>query len=93
MKDMLDGMQELMTGERPYFDELWYDELVACFDQFDPLLMQSQDAQWEGFRTFAAAGGSEVDEWKQCGEQVCQRTTTWGPYSGEREYIGRFLSN
>ncbi len=65
----LDGMQELMTGEET-FDRDLYDDIVSCFDQFDPGLMVAQDAEWAGIMEYAVAGGTEEDPWLSCDDEV-----------------------
>lgn len=73
LKDSLNGMQLLLTGEDQY-DEEFYNELVVCLESVDPRLLESVNAQWKGFKDYAATGGNPPeDEWKQCsdGYQVC----------------------
>ncbi len=63
---MLDGMQHLMTGSDT-FDESFYAELVACFEQFDPRLLAAVDGQWAGLLEYAGTGGDpETDPWHRC---------------------------
>ena len=47
---MLDGMQQVLTGSGPFFDEAFYNELVSCMNQFDPMMLQVTDAQWKGMK-------------------------------------------
>ena len=65
MRQVLDGMQEMMEGTGVFDGELFSD-LVECFDKFDPQLMAAQDAEWAGMAQFAAMGGTEEDEWASC---------------------------
>lgn len=71
----------MMTGE-PQFDETVYDELVSCFDKFDPLLLASQDAQWLGIMQYASTKGQPGDPWLPCDEtsqeqQVICASVAW----------------
>ncbi|XP_059083578.1 uncharacterized protein LOC131880876 [Tigriopus californicus] len=67
MKDSLDGMQQLMTGD-PFFDQHTYDTMVGCFD---PKLVDATNAQWAGFLEYAQAGGNEADgdPWPACDDR------------------------
>ena len=59
-------MQHLLTGENEY-DPEFYNELVQCLEGIDPRLLESVNAQWTGFKDYAASGGNPPeDEWKQC---------------------------
>ena len=59
-------MQHLLTGENEY-DPEFYNELVQCLEGIDPRLLESVNAQWAGFKDYAATGGNPPeDEWKQC---------------------------
>ena len=60
-----------MTGQEA-FDPEFYQQLVPCIEQFDPKLMESVNAQWTGFKTFASTGGnpSENDVWKRCDNRL-----------------------
>eukprot|EP00095_Tigriopus_kingsejongensis_P001829 maker-scaffold10_size831480-snap-gene-4.12 protein:Tk01829 transcript:maker-scaffold10_size831480-snap-gene-4.12-mRNA-1 annotation:"hypothetical protein AURANDRAFT_63034" len=62
MKEMLDGMQQMMTGE-PSFDQNTYDTMIGCFD---PKLVDATNAQWAGFLQYANSGGSIDDVWPPC---------------------------
>ncbi len=66
-KDMLDGMQVLLTGSGT-FDEDFYAEFVDCLDQFDPRIMGAVDAQWAGMLEYANVGGNPEgqDPWASC---------------------------
>ncbi len=70
----LDGMQELMTGEE-IFDRDLYDDIVSCFDLFDPGLMAAQDAEWAGIMDYAATGGTADDPWLRCDDEVGRQDT------------------
>ena len=72
-------MQHLLTGENQY-DQEFYDELVQCLESVDPRLLESVNAQWKGFKDYAATGGNPPeDEWKQCpeGYKVCFQKYIW----------------
>ena len=59
-------MQHLLTGENEY-DPEFYKELVQCLEGIDPRLLESVNAQWSGFKDYAASGGNPPeDEWEQC---------------------------
>ena len=47
MVDMLDAMQQLMTGDLRYFDPEFLDRLGKCWDNTHPDLRQSQDNAWQ----------------------------------------------
>ena len=47
MVDMLDAMQQLMTGDLQYFDPEFLDRLGKCWDSTHPDLRQSQDNAWQ----------------------------------------------
>ena len=66
--DSLNGMNMLMTGQGQ-FDKKFVHELNQCLQQLDPKLPQSINAQWRGFKTYAASGGNPPnDVWKRCTE-------------------------
>ena len=48
-------MHKLMTGEDDSFDKSFYNELVSCSNKYDPELMDVINAQWKGFRSYAAS--------------------------------------
>ena len=55
-----------MTGEKEY-DAEFYNELVQSLEEIDPILLASVNAQWKGFKDYAASRGNPPeDEWKQC---------------------------
>ena len=66
MRDALNGMQELMTGDSIFLDETLLQDLEECFQIFDPEIQDAQDAQWKGFLDYGASGGSPDDVWEQC---------------------------
>ena len=43
MVDMLNAMQQLMTGDPEYFDTAFLDELGQCWDDTHPDLRQAED--------------------------------------------------
>ena len=47
MVDMLDAMQQLMTGDLQYFDPEFLDRLGECWDSTHPDLRRSQDNAWQ----------------------------------------------
>lgn len=63
--DSLNGVQKFMTG-KDEFDKVFYKELVSCLNQIDDQLLESVNAQWRGFREYAASKGSPEDPWPQC---------------------------
>ena len=48
MIDMLNSMQQLLTGEESYFDPLFLEELQMCWETTHPDLKRAQDAAWQG---------------------------------------------
>lgn len=62
MLQMLDAMQQLMTGEMEY-DRTYYQELRQCMDTLDPLLTSSQDAAWQGIIDYWNTNGTADDRW------------------------------
>ena len=66
--DSLNGMQKFMTGDEQFNHE-FYEDLVQCLNKLDPRLHESVNAQWTGFKEYAASGGNPpVDVWRQCPE-------------------------
>ena len=66
--DSLNGMQKFMTGDEQFNHE-FYEDLVQCLNKLDPRLHKSVNAQWTGFKEYAASGGNPpVDVWQQCPE-------------------------
>ena len=66
--DSLNGMQKFMTGNEQFNHE-FYEDLVQCLNTLDPRLHESVNAQWRGFKEYAASGGNPpVDVWQQCPE-------------------------
>ena len=45
---MLNSMQQLLTGDASYFDPLFIQDLLTCWDNTNPDLRQAQDAAWQG---------------------------------------------
>ena len=45
--EMLDAMQQLMTGDTAFFDAAFLGELRACWDDAHPDLATSQDSAWQ----------------------------------------------
>ena len=53
-----------MTGE-PEFEPEFYDDLVRSLESVDPRLLESVNAQWKGFKDYAASGGNPPEDvWK-----------------------------
>ena len=66
LKDSLNGMQLLMTGEAEYNPE-FYNALVKILKEIDPRLLESVNAQWKGFKDYAASGGNPPEDvWETC---------------------------
>ena len=65
MKDMLDGMEELMTGGSE-FDSIVYADLAACFTATDPDLMAAQESLWAASLSYANNGGGPNDPYLPC---------------------------
>ena len=62
MLDMLDAMQQLMTGEEK-FDRDFYDELRECMESFDSRLPAAGDGAWQGMIDYWNSNGTEEDHW------------------------------
>ena len=63
-------MQNLLTGENEY-DPEFYAELVECLESVDPKLLESVNAQWTGFKDYAASGGNPPEDvWKNCSSDL-----------------------
>ena len=70
MLRMLNGMQDLLTGE-PTFDPVLYQTLLECFDIFDPELLPVSDANWQGLHNYSDTGGNPPDDpWPPCDPDV-----------------------
>ncbi len=41
-RDMMNAMQQLMTGDAAYFDQAWIGKLEACWQTLDPNLAAAQ---------------------------------------------------
>ena len=66
----LNGMQRFMTG-KPEFDPEFYDDLVKSLESVDPRLLESINAQWKGFKDYAALGGNPPEDvWEKCPDEV-----------------------
>ena len=62
MLDMLDAMQQLMTGEGT-FDRDFYEKLRECMGSFDSQLPAAQDGAWQGMIDYWNSNGTEEDHW------------------------------
>ena len=66
--DILNGTQELLTGEE-YQDPTLYQEVKDCAEQLVPnLLYDSLTGQWVGMLHYAASNGSADDYWHPCND-------------------------
>ena len=55
-----------MTGEAEY-DPEFYNALVKILKEIDPRLLESVNAQWKGFKDYAASGGNPPEDvWETC---------------------------
>ena len=64
MVDMLDAMQQLMTGDLEYFDPAFLSELGNCWDLTHPDLRQAEDNAWQGMIDFFENDGwNPYDPW------------------------------
>ena len=63
MVDMLDAMQQLMTGDLEYFDPAFLEDLTKCWDDTEPNLRQTQDNAWQGMIDLYENDGWGVDPW------------------------------
>ena len=61
--DMLDAMQQLMTGDLEYFDPAFLEDLTKCWDDTEPNLRQTQDNAWQGMIDLYENDGWGVDPW------------------------------
>ncbi len=55
----------MMEGQGTFNDET-YDNMLACFDMFDPGLLIAQDSEWQGMMDYAASEGQPGDPWLRC---------------------------
>ncbi|XP_059085901.1 uncharacterized protein LOC131882685 [Tigriopus californicus] len=65
-KDMLDAMQQLLTGDTFEFDPIYLAKLYSCFDKIDPKLKEAQDLAWQGMVNYHDQNGQPGDEWGSC---------------------------
>ena len=70
MQYALDGMQQFMKehiikhpSAPDKINPRFLSELVTCLNELDPNLLESVNAQWEGFKKLSKAEGGE---WKHC---------------------------
>ena len=61
MRDMLDAMQQLMTGGSTYFDTAHLEELAECWENTNPDLIQANDEAWRGLAEFFNSDGYGTD--------------------------------
>ena len=62
MLDILDAMQQLLTGGGQY-DREYYGQLLTCMDQLHPDLVAQADASWQGFIDYWLSNGTVTDTW------------------------------
>ena len=82
MRNMLDGMQQLMTGESTYFDTAYLGELAECWDKTDPDLIQANDGAWRGLGEFFINDGYGVDPWGSDDTNFKEENATAQDYLG-----------
>jgi len=71
MKQMYDGIQELMTGQ-PEFPISDYEDLTACLDKLDPMLVPSLEGGWRGMIEYWTTGVELAGQvWNDCRERNC----------------------
>ena len=71
-------MQRFMTG-KPELDPKFYDDLVKSLESVDPRLLESVNAQWKGFKDYAASGGNPPED-------------VWEKFPDEYQVIKKFNS-
>ena len=74
MRDMYNGIEELMTGETVY-PSFEFEELTSCLNKIDPLLEVALERAWQGMETYwNTHGGVDIDngldEWSGCKKNV-----------------------
>ena len=72
MQNMLNGMENLMTGGTE-FDPALYQNLASCFQDLDPELMTTQDVLWQGLYDYANSQGQPSDPYPPCELAVSER--------------------
>ena len=82
MRNMLDGMQQLMTGESTYFDTAYLGELAECWEKTDPDLIQANDGAWRGLGEFFINDGYGVDPWGSDDTNFKEENATAQDYLG-----------
>ena len=63
MVDMLNSMQQLLTGDARYFDPLFIEDLLTCWNNTNPDLKQAHDAAWQGMIDYFEMDGFGNDTW------------------------------
>ena len=63
--EMLEAMQQLMTGDASYFDPAFLDELLQCWDNTHPDLKKAEDNAWQGMIDYFQNDGFDEDPWGQ----------------------------
>ena len=85
MLDILDAMQQLLTGGGEY-DRVYYAELRNCMDQLHPNLGASQDAAWQGFINYWLSNGTGTDTWGHTGSPYQEQNATNTEFLGMTIY-------
>lgn len=65
MLDMLNGMEQVLTGSDE-FDQTLYQSIVSCLERTDPNLVIAQESLWNGMLEYANLGGTSEDPWMPC---------------------------
>ena len=82
MRYMLDGMQQLMTGDSTYFDSAYLEELAECWENTDPDLIQANDGAWRGLAEFWNNDGYGTDPWGGVDTNFREENATAQDYLG-----------
>ena len=61
--DMLNAMQQLMTGGSEYFDPAFLNTLKNCWDETDSDLTDASNGAWQGLIDYFDNDGYESDTW------------------------------
>ena len=75
MLQMLDAMQQLLTGGGQY-DREYYAELRSCMEQLHPDMEASQDAAWQGMIDYWNTRGGVDDSWGSSGTTYMEQNAT-----------------
>ncbi|TRY80394.1 hypothetical protein TCAL_04714 [Tigriopus californicus] len=82
MLDMLNGMEQVLTGSEE-FDPVLYQAIRSCMEKTDPNLVIAQENLWNGMLEYASIGGTLLDPWTPCENDVppLQRTDYYETYN------------